>query len=317
MPGVRETALLIASRNGITEMVERILKKFPVAIYDSNKDEKNAVLLALENRQVEVYKLLLKSHAKNESVFRRVDKDGNGALHIAAVKGQLETLIRWPVPGDALQLQWEIKWKRFVESSMPENFFIRYNNEGKTPEDVFTKDHEKLVESGGQWMRSTAESCSVVAALIATVAFATSTSLPGGINDVSGKPTLENQPAFKVFAIMSLIALSFSVTSLAMFLAILTSRVTEKDFGKVLPWKLLMGLTSLFLAIASMLASFCAGHFFALKDTLKVAAFPVYALTSIPVSFFAAAQFPLYIDLVRATFGSPFGDPKKIIDSEK
>ena len=105
---------------------------------------------------------------------------------------------------------------------------------------------------------------------------------------------------------MSLIVLSFSVTSLVMFLAILTSRFTEKDFGEILPWKLLLGLTSLFLAIASMLVSFCAGHFFVLKDTVKVVAFPVYAFTCIPVSFFAAAQFPLYIDLVRVTFGNPF-----------
>ena len=196
---------------------------------------------------------------------------------------------------------------QFVESSMPGNFFVRYNKEGETPEEIFTKDHAKLVETGSEWMTKTAESCSVIAALIATVAFATSTALPGGTNE--GKPMYGKHPAFQVFAVMSLIALSFSVTSLVMFLAILTSRFTEKDFGKVLPWKLLFGLTSLFLAIASMLVSFCAGHFFVLKDTVKVAAFPVYAFTCIPVSFFAAAQFPLYIDLVRVTFGNPFETP--------
>ena len=158
-------------------------------------------------------------------------------------------------------------------------------------------------------MKNTAKSCSVVATLIVTVAFGTSTALLGGINESSGKPTLEKQPAFEVFAISSLIALCFSVTSLIMFLAILTSRYQEKDFGKDLPWKLLLGLTSLFVSIASMLVSFCAGHFFVLQDTLKYATFPVYALTIIPVSFFAAAQFPLYFDLIRATFRSPFGHP--------
>ncbi|KAK9945235.1 hypothetical protein M0R45_010760 [Rubus argutus] len=74
------------------------------------------------------------------------------------------------------------------------------------------------------------------------------------------------------------------------------------DFGKSLPRKLLVGLTSLFLSIAAMLASFCAGHFFVLKDTLKNAALPVYAITCLPVTFFAVAQFPLYIDLVWASF---------------
>ncbi|EXC04164.1 hypothetical protein L484_002262 [Morus notabilis] len=198
---------------------------------------------------------------------------------------------------------------------MPPDFFARYNYKGETPEDIFTDTHKELVESGCKWLRSTSESCSVVVALIATVAFATSTTLPGGTNDDNGKPTLENHPAFKIFAIASLIALSFSVTSLAMFLAILTSRFQENYFGKVLPWKLLLGLTSLFLSIASMLVSFCAGHFCALRDTLKYAAFPVYALTCVPVTFFASAQFPLYIDLIHATFRNPFGEIRSKLDS--
>ena len=46
----RETVLLIASQNGIIEMIKRILEKFPTAIYDTNKDGKNVLLLALENR---------------------------------------------------------------------------------------------------------------------------------------------------------------------------------------------------------------------------------------------------------------------------
>ncbi|KAL5581333.1 hypothetical protein UlMin_013775 [Ulmus minor] len=305
----KDSAMLIAAKYGITEIVEKILKNFPVAIHDINGKRKNIVLIAVESRQLEVYKLLLKTYPQNDGVFRRVDRWGNGALHFAARMTKHHK--RWPIPGDALQMQWEIKWHKFVEKSMPPHFCVRYNRKGKTPDDIFTKTHKRLVVGGGQWMKSTAESCSVVAALIATVAFATSTALPGGINESSGKPTLEKQPAFEVFAISSLIALCFSVTSLVMFLAILTSRYQEKDFGTDLPWKLLLGLTSLFVSIASMLASFCAGHFFVLEDTLKYAAFPVYALIGIPVSFFAAAQFPLYFDLIRATFRSPFGDATK------
>ncbi|XP_062076664.1 uncharacterized protein LOC133781629 isoform X1 [Humulus lupulus] len=303
----RETPILIAARNGITEMVEIILKRFPMAIYDSNEDGKNIVLLALENKKVKLYKFLLQKFSKNESIFRRVDNNGNGALHVAAANNDHGNLHRWPIPGDALQMQWEIKWNMFVKNSMPEDFFVGYNNKGETPEAIFTRDHKSLVQTGSEWMRKTAESCSLVAALIATVAFATSTSLPGGTSDQNGKPMFAKQPAFHVFAVASLIALCFSVTSLVMFLAILTSRFSEKEFDKVLPRKLLLGLTSLFLAIVSMLVSFCAGHFFVLQDALKVAAFPVYTLTFIPISFFAAAQFPLYIDLVRATFWSPFG----------
>jgi hypothetical protein len=185
---------------------------------------------------------------------------------------------------------------------MPLHFFSRYNKQRKTPKDLFTDTHRNLVEKGGDWLNKTSESCSVVAALIATVAFATSSTVPGGVKQDSGTPTLENQPAFNVFAVASLVALCFSVTAVVMFLAILTSRYQERDFGRDLPTKLLVGLTSLFVSIASMLISFCAGHFFVLKDKLEYAAFPVYAVTCLPVTFFAMVQFPLYVDLIWATF---------------
>ncbi|KAL6210598.1 hypothetical protein ACLB2K_015830 [Fragaria x ananassa] len=295
----KETPILIAAKNGVTEMVEKILELFPVAIHDLNAQKKNIVLLAVENRQPHVYQLLLEKKIMKESIFCKVDKDGNSALHLAARLGEYKP---WLIPGAALQMQWEIKWYEFVKNSMPFHFFIRYNKENKTARDIFTETHTKIIMDGGNWLTTTSQSCSVVAALVATVAFATATTVPGGTNDSNGRPTLENQPAFNIFAIASLVALCFSVTSMVMFLAILTSRYQERDFGKDLPRKLLFGLTSLFLSITSMLISFCAGHFFVLKDELKYAAFPVYAISCLPVSFFAIAQFPLYVDLVWATF---------------
>ncbi|CAB4291644.1 unnamed protein product [Prunus armeniaca] len=295
----KETPILIAAKSGVTEMVEKILELFPVAIHDTNTEKKNVVLLAVENRQPHVYQLLLKRSVLKDSVFGKVDDQGNSALHLAA---KLEEHKPWLIPGAALQMQWEIKWYEYVKNSMPLHFFARHNRIGQTARDLFTESHKNIVKDGGQWLTNTSESCSVVAALIATVAFATATTVPGGIKEDSGKPTLENQPAFDVFAIASLVALCFSVTAMVMFLSILTSRYEEKDFGKGLPRKLLVGLTSLFVSIASMLVSFCAGHFFVLKDKLKYAVFPVYALTCLPVTFFAMVQFPLYIDLIWATF---------------
>ncbi|KAK3001611.1 hypothetical protein RJ639_020650 [Escallonia herrerae] len=296
--GEKETPILIAAKNGITEIVQKILEDFPVAIHDMNLDKKNMVLLAVEHRQPHVYQLLHKRTVMKDTVFRRVDKDGNSALHLAAMLGKNRP---WRIPGAALQMQWELKWYKFVKESMPLHFFAQNNNIRQTPHDILTDTHKDLLKEGAEWLTHTAESCSVVAALIATVAFATSSTVPGGVKQDSGTPTLENQPAFNIFAISSLFALCSSVTSLVMFLAILTSRYQEKDFSKDLPYKLLTGLTSLFVSIAAMLVSFCAGHFFVLKDKLKYAAFPVYAITCLPVTFFAIAQFPLYFDLMWAT----------------
>lgn len=189
---------------------------------------------------------------------------------------------------------------------MPPRLYLRTNKDGETPREMFSHTHKGLVKAGGEWLTSTATSCSVVATLIATVAFASSTTAPGGTDNKTNKPMLGGTPTFEMFAISSLIALCFSVTSLIMFLAILTSRHQEKDFGKELPRKILLGLTSLFLSIAAMLVTFCAGHFLVFEDNIKYAAFPVYAVTLLPLCLFAAAQFPLYFDLVLATFWSPF-----------
>ncbi|GAY63019.1 hypothetical protein CUMW_222240 [Citrus unshiu] len=199
-------------------------------------------------------------------------------------------------------MQWEIKWYQFVKKSMPRHFFTRFNDNGKTPKEVFTETHKDLVKEGKEWLTKTSESCSVVAALIATVAFATSATVPGGVDQESGKPIFENEPVFNIFSISSLVALCFSVTALVFFLTILTSRYQEKDFVKDLPRKLLLGLTTLFTSIAAILISFCSGHSFMLKDEMRSAAYPIYAATCLPMTFFALAQLPLYFDLIWAIF---------------
>ncbi|MED6121679.1 hypothetical protein PIB30_032446 [Stylosanthes scabra] len=294
-----DSPILIAAKMGITEMVEKILDIFPVAIQDVDSENKNVVLLAIENRQPHVYNMLNKSDIAKESAFRQVDSQGNSALHLAATYKSHKP---WRVPGAAMQMQWEYKWYKLVKNSMPPNFYERYNNKGQTAKQVFVSTHGQLVKEGGKWLTKTAESCSVVAALVATVAFTTSTAIPGGPDQNTGVPLLRGRPAFNLFAVAALIALCSSVTSLVLFLSVLTSRFQEKDFAVDLPRKLLLGLTTLFTSIASVLISFCAGHYFIIEDELKYAVFPIYAATCLPVSFFALVQLPLYFDLALAMF---------------
>ncbi|EXB86897.1 hypothetical protein L484_007320 [Morus notabilis] len=300
----KETAILLAAKYGVAEIIEKILDHFPMAIYDKDKDSKNIVLIVLENRHLKVLKFLLDKYRDCDHIaYQKVDEEGNTALHYAAMYDE-KSVRSWPVPGAALQMQWEIKWHEFVEEVMPPRL-SRTNKEGQTPKELFSHTHKGLVKNGGDWLMSTATSCSVVATLIATVAFASSTTAPGG-TESDGKHKVKRNLTFELFAISSLVSLCFSVTSLVMFLAILTSRHQEKDFSKELPRKILFGLTSLFLSIASVLVTFCAGHFLIFKDNFKYAVFPVYAVTLLPLCLFAVAQFPLYFDLLLATFWNPF-----------
>ncbi|KAL0456751.1 UNVERIFIED_CONTAM: hypothetical protein Slati_1014300 [Sesamum latifolium] len=166
----KDTPLLVAARMGISEMVKKIISTCPVAIQDQDSNGKNVLLLAAENRQTSVFDYLLKTNLP-EYMFHQLDDEGNSILHLAA---KLEEFQPWRIPGAALQMQWEIKWYKHVKSSVPELFFAHHNTNHETPREIFTRTHQKLVKEGNEWLIKTSESCSVVAALIATVAFATS-----------------------------------------------------------------------------------------------------------------------------------------------
>ncbi|XP_050277019.1 uncharacterized protein LOC126718733 [Quercus robur] len=83
----KETSILAAARNGITEIVEEILSKCSMSIHDEMDEGKNIALLAVENRQPTIYQLLLKRGLLTETMLQKLDKDGNNALHLAAKLG--------------------------------------------------------------------------------------------------------------------------------------------------------------------------------------------------------------------------------------
>ena len=106
-----ESPLLVAAKNNVIEMVEEIMKRFPttMSIDLVNEEDKNIVLLAVEKRQTDVYKVLSKQENLwlTGNLFKRVDKEGNNASHLAARYGGD---LNWKFPGEVLIMQWEYKW---------------------------------------------------------------------------------------------------------------------------------------------------------------------------------------------------------------
>ncbi|THG16218.1 hypothetical protein TEA_008577 [Camellia sinensis var. sinensis] len=295
----KETPILVASKNGITEIVRGILEQFSEAIYDVNSEGKNVMLLAVEHRQPQVYGTLLKHVEKStKDLLYHNDNDGNNALHLAAIAN---TYRSWFASNAVLQMQWEINWFELVKKDMPKNMLTHQKKEGKTPEQSFMETHTDLMRNDVDWLLKTSDSCTIVAALIATVAFAMSAALPGDVQGKNGEPVLQGQGMFEIFAISSLVALCFSLMAVIMFLSILTSRHQVMDFHVRVPLKLLIGLTALFISIASMLISFCGGHFFVVRNILNNAKIAEYLVAFLPVTFFVIAQCPLYYKLFKAT----------------
>ncbi|XP_038711739.1 uncharacterized protein LOC120005926 [Tripterygium wilfordii] len=144
---------------------------------------------------------------------------------------------------------------------------LKKNLDGDTPKQVFTKNHKDLVIEGDKWMKECATSCTI--------------------------------------AVSDAAALFTSSTSVLVFLGMLTSRYSERDFLKSLPKKLMFGLFTLFCSITAMMITFCAALIIMLEGEISVM-IPIIAFAGFTVSVFVALQFPLFIDILSSTYGSIF-----------
>jgi hypothetical protein len=176
------------------------------------------------------------------------------------------------------------------------------NVKGQIARELFTSDHEDLLAKGEEWMKATATSCTVVGALIITIMFTAAFTVPGGYVQESGYPIFKDKESFTVFIVSDAISLFSSSTSVLMFLGILTSRYAEEDFHKSLPTELIIGLSTLFFSIATMMVTFCAALIIMLNGRLQII-IPIVLLATIPVTFFMLLQFPLLVEIFVSTYG--------------
>lgn len=175
-----------------------------------------------------------------------------------------------------------------------------------TPRELFTENHKDLRKAGEEWMKNTANSCMIVAALITTVVFAAAFTVPGGCDDNTGNPIFQHKPWFTVFVISDAAALVSSSTSILMFMSILTSRYAEDDFLHSLPSRLLIGLTSLFVSIVCMVVTFTATFFLLYQNAKLWVPLTVAVMTILPVCCFCRLQFKLWVDTFHNTYLSRF-----------
>ena len=102
-----ETPLISAARNGITEIVEVILKRFPQAIEHRNDRLENILHIAARYRRKEILDLLQYLHVPTLRLKRLINVDLETILHQAAYLGEHRLRDR---PGEALRMQSEIQW---------------------------------------------------------------------------------------------------------------------------------------------------------------------------------------------------------------
>ncbi|KAI3879832.1 hypothetical protein MKX03_000451 [Papaver bracteatum] len=314
-PGVKEffkgsNVMKMAIRHGSVEFVELCLQLFPSLIWDKMGGE-HILQMAIAERNETILNIICEVDEKEKiDLVSKSDDNGNTILHYAAKLAPSARLNS--ISGAYLQMQREMQWFKGVENMISEHMKYKRNKNGETAHHIFKREHKELKESGEKWLKDTSGSCMLVAALIATVAFASAFTVPGGnISDnnssKNGFPVFLEKNSFMVFSIADALALFSSVTSVLMFLAVYTSRYAEIDFFKSLPNKLIIGLATLFISMASVLVAFGASLLIMLGERVTWVLIPIVVLSCVPVTLFAWLQLPLFFDMIRSTYcGSLF-----------
>ncbi|XVF27960.1 hypothetical protein REPUB_Repub14bG0154100 [Reevesia pubescens] len=310
---LRDTPLLIAASTGIMEIVRSILKVYPQAVEHVNQNGQNILHVSILHRQFEVYDLVIneKKEAK-ERLVSGIDNDGCTILHHAA-KTRYYHGGRKPTP--ALQLQEELTWFKKVGKQIPPPYAMHRDKDNQTAKDLFNKQHQHQLELAQDWVKNTCQSSSTVAVLVASVVFAAAYTVPGGFHAKSGRPVLltTEKPLYSFFTVVDIAGLASSLTSVVVFLSILTSSLELPEFSHTIPRNMSIGFTSLFFSVTATMLTFTTTIFLLAQLQKKWTTTLTYAAALLPISVFAVFQFPLYYEFTVAAVKSIFDLIKKIL----
>lgn len=286
-------AMLYAAQNGIITLINAMRNANPYLLAVTDNSGRGILWYAILNRRRYVFQLIYSLNGlEKEMIKYRTDSVDNNLLHMAALL--VPSSIRGGRWGPAMQVQREIQWFKAVEEVVHPMCKEARNEDGKKPYDVFIESHEELVKAAEKWTKDTASCYIAVASLVLTVMFAAAFTIPGGNNQQIGTPISLDQNTFKMFLLADSVSIITSATSVLFFISILTSSCHAIDFLKVLPVKLITGLTLLLFSVCSMMVAFYAALNMILKQNQTgsrgVVLGPILSLGSVPVFILLASQ---------------------------
>ncbi|XP_074263636.1 uncharacterized protein LOC141586341 [Silene latifolia] len=287
--------LFVAAKLGKVEFLTILIQTYPDLIWKVDENRYSIFHIAVIHRQVEIFKLIYEVGAIKNLIATYKDESENNMLHLASKLAPANRLSC--VSGAALQMQRQLQWFEAVKQIVRPEYTEAENKNKEMPQDLFSKEHEALRKQGEDWMKKTAESCALVAALIATMVFSAAFQLPGGLNNDTGSPVLVKKTSFVFFTMSNAVSLFTSTAAILMFLSILTSRYAERDFLVSLPLKLMIGLILLLISIATMVLSFTVTFFIIFQEGLRWSPITVAILATVPVTLFALQQFPILAEM--------------------
>ncbi|KAI3818883.1 hypothetical protein L1987_12704 [Smallanthus sonchifolius] len=289
-----DTPLLLATKHDSTEIVREILNRYPQAVEHVDKDGRNILHLAILYRRYEIIDIVEEMEYPLDRLRGRLDKNYNTLLHMV---GQKVDELKEDVKHPAEQLKDDQRLYTRVEKICTLLDTTTRNSDEKTASEVFSETNDKLRMEAKEWMCENAKNCSVVAVLIATVAFTSAYTVPGG-PDKSGHPVLRHEPMFLLFTLADAISLSASLTAVIIFLNIVTSPFRFKDFGSSLFEKQLTALILLIVAVAMMMVAFAATLVLTISNEATWSDMTLYGVSFFPVIVFMYS-YSNYLSIIK------------------
>ncbi|KAJ9689834.1 hypothetical protein PVL29_012483 [Vitis rotundifolia] len=284
-----ETLLFLATISGIKEIVEEILLYHPKEFEHTNREGMNILQVAILHRQEEIFYMLVKSEVLPRSLFLSRDGHGNSLLHMVGQNTKNKSSEKMQNP--AFQLRNELLLFQKVKSDCKMHWTKPLNKDHQTAEELFAASNEDLHQKAKEWLMRTGENCTILSVFIATVAFAAAYTVPGGSNESTGIPILKCKPFFVVFIIADVISLTFALTSVGIFLSILTSTFPLQHFETYLLKKLTLGIKFMVFSVSMMAVAF--GATIALIMTRNWESVFWYVVAFLPVPIFFLSYSPL------------------------
>nr|XP_029150077.1 uncharacterized protein LOC112762895 [Arachis hypogaea] len=251
-------------------------------LMEVNSKGQSLLHIAILNRRVTTYQLILSKGAYTNAIVQFLDFKGNNILHYA---GKLSAPERFGTPCHSLLLS-EERWFQEVASIVPGAFKSMKNVKGRTPEELFYKKHKELHERAMSEQNETANNFMIIGTLVTTLAVTAALTIR--TNTVQGPTPIFKETTWYIIFLLSIVVITtLLVFSMLFFTSVIHSPRKQKMFDQVnvRHRKIAIGCLFLFLSIITItFTALCAG-------VLIFSFFPkwififILALASVPLVF--------------------------------
>ncbi|CAL9132898.1 unnamed protein product [Musa acuminata var. zebrina] len=258
-PDIRwhESPLITGAKMGLHDFVRKILQVCPQSATYLDTDGTSVLQAAIKYGRKEIVETIVEMTQGDHAVLpawllSSIDVESrNTILHFASDKTPY-------AQADAVQLQDDLKWFEMVAKIVPKELANSRNSEEKTAQELFFENHQEMFMNCRNQLIDMGKTCS---GLLAAVVFASSFSIPGEKDPKTGNPVYYDMPAFKVFSHAYVIGLSCAVTSLVLFLSLVISPYSQRQFRLAIPVKYFFAILSFAMALLALMVSFACNIF--------------------------------------------------------